>query len=238
MLRGDSPLVSCYCLTYGRVHLLEEAVECFLKQDYVGSSELIILNDFSQQQIVYNHPRVKVLNLNERYPTMADKSNAAVHFCQGEVLLPWDDDDIYLPHRIRLSVRGLREAEAWRPKRAWSWRADRPLSIGQNQYHAQWALTRSIMEDVGGYPVTEKGEDTKLRGLLGGRLVTEDLPPQDFVFIFRWGMGVYHVSVHGMRGATEWCRENSPVGRVELRPRWDRCYVSDVAKAVAKIGKG
>ena len=31
-----SPGASCLCLTYGRPHLLEEAVESFLRQDFAG----------------------------------------------------------------------------------------------------------------------------------------------------------------------------------------------------------
>jgi len=37
--------VSCQCITYDRVELLEEAIESFLRQDYKGEKELVILND-------------------------------------------------------------------------------------------------------------------------------------------------------------------------------------------------
>ena len=40
----DLPAVSCLCVTYGRpTLLLEESIQSFLQQDYVGKKELIIL---------------------------------------------------------------------------------------------------------------------------------------------------------------------------------------------------
>ena len=47
-MRNDLPAVSCICLTYGRVALLEEAIESFLRQDYPGVKELVVLNDLDR----------------------------------------------------------------------------------------------------------------------------------------------------------------------------------------------
>ena len=45
------PGVSCICLTYGRVALLEEAIFSFLQQDYAGVKELIVLNDLAERPV-------------------------------------------------------------------------------------------------------------------------------------------------------------------------------------------
>ncbi|MCL4258972.1 MAG: glycosyltransferase family 2 protein, partial [Anaerolineales bacterium] len=50
------PPVSCICPTYGRVELLEEAIESFLRQDYPGQKELIVLNDYAGQTLHFDHP--------------------------------------------------------------------------------------------------------------------------------------------------------------------------------------
>ena len=47
------PAVSCICLTYGRPHVLEEAIHSFLLQDYAGSKELIVLNDYAGQTLLF-----------------------------------------------------------------------------------------------------------------------------------------------------------------------------------------
>ena len=58
--------VSCFCCTYGRPDVLEEAIESFLRQDYEGPKELIVLNDFTQQTLHFEHPEVKIINAEQR----------------------------------------------------------------------------------------------------------------------------------------------------------------------------
>src|ERR1017187_5707985 len=99
------PPISCMCLTFGRPQrILEEAVYSFLNQDYAGPKELLILNDFAQQTIFFEHPQVTVVNLSERFGSVGEKRNAAAALCRHDLLAVWDDDDIYLPHRLSFSV--------------------------------------------------------------------------------------------------------------------------------------
>jgi hypothetical protein len=55
------PAVSCFCLTYGRPRLLEEAIHSFLRQDYAGPKEMIVLNDYADQVLELDHPEVQVI---------------------------------------------------------------------------------------------------------------------------------------------------------------------------------
>jgi cellulose synthase/poly-beta-1,6-N-acetylglucosamine synthase-like glycosyltransferase len=63
-------LVSCVCPTYNRPphyhHLLEEAIESFLRQDY-PNKELIVLNDCPGQELICDGPGVRVVNVGERF---------------------------------------------------------------------------------------------------------------------------------------------------------------------------
>ncbi|MEZ4657920.1 MAG: glycosyltransferase family A protein [Caldilineaceae bacterium] len=54
-MEQQSP-VSCICLTYGRPAVLEEAIYSFLQQDYQGPKELIVLNDYVDQTLYFDHP--------------------------------------------------------------------------------------------------------------------------------------------------------------------------------------
>ena len=80
-MMNDTPPVSCICLTYGRSELLEEAIYAFLKQDYEGPKELIVLNDHKRQKLQLYHPEVKIFNLSQHFRTDAEKRNAAVSLC-------------------------------------------------------------------------------------------------------------------------------------------------------------
>ena len=97
------PLVSWLFLTYRRPqrdqHLLEEAIEAFLRQSY-PNKELIVLNDYDQQTLVFDHPEVTEGNLSRRFRTVGEKMNAATALCAYDLLFVGDDDDVYLPHRL------------------------------------------------------------------------------------------------------------------------------------------
>ncbi len=103
---------SCICLTYARPDVLEEAIYSFLQQDYSGPKELVILNDYDQQILEFDHPEVRVINLPKRLHTVGEKRNMAVALAAHDLLFVWDDDDIYLPHRLSFLL------ERFDPKRA------------------------------------------------------------------------------------------------------------------------
>src|SRR5690606_25544357 len=99
------PPISCICPTYGRVDLLEEALYSFLRQDYLGTKELIILNDYEQQALTFDHPEVKIINFPRRLHTLGEKYKAAVGLCTHDLIFVWHDDDIYLPRHLSHAVR-------------------------------------------------------------------------------------------------------------------------------------
>src|SRR5437870_2425060 len=104
----ELPLVSCQCITYGRTTLLDEAVESFVRQDYVGPKELVILNDYADLTLACDVAGVKVINIPYRFRTIGEKRNACVALGRGDIIFPWDDDDIHLPHRISYSLQQMK----------------------------------------------------------------------------------------------------------------------------------
>ena len=49
------------CCTYGRPHLLDEVVKCFIDQDY-ENKELIILNDQKEVHYVTDLQNISIIN--------------------------------------------------------------------------------------------------------------------------------------------------------------------------------
>ena len=95
------------CLTYGRAHLLEEAIASFLRQDYAGVKELIVLNDLAELRLHFDHPEVKIINVEKRFRGLGEKRNASAALCSHDLLFVWDDDDISLPWRLSYSVEKM-----------------------------------------------------------------------------------------------------------------------------------
>jgi GT2 family glycosyltransferase len=76
------PFISCKCITYGRVATLEESVQSFLKQDYPADKcELIIVNDYPLQTLIFEHPQIKIVNLdkNSLIDSFSKKHNLNVY---------------------------------------------------------------------------------------------------------------------------------------------------------------
>lgn len=212
----DYPFISCLCPTFGRTHLLEEAIQSFLSQTYPGRKELIVLNDFDQQRLVFDHPEVRVINAKERYPSLGQKRNASVDFSQGDLLCVWDDDDIALPwyllrlytsHAANTDCTGVIDSHFFYSL------GDNPLNPTKRLCYASMLYPRQIFREAGGYKPINFAED---------KLIVKDLGIKTHVhnsisYIYRWGTGTFHISG----------------GNYDDAERYERCY-RDVDQKVKK----
>jgi len=252
----DQPPVSCFCLTYGRPRLLEEAIHSFLQQDYGGPKEMIVLNDYAGQILELDHPEVQVINLPKRFRTLGEKMNAAVALASHDVLFAWDDDDIYLPHRLRFSVAAFDPAKGFfKAASAWMWSKD-SLSgpLARSRFHAASCWSRALFDAVGGYAADGSGTDAIFEGQLAARFPGSLAPfavtPEEIYYVYRWGgTGSYHLSGFGTAkpgqnfGYAEFAarveqqadRGEIPLGRVVLQPHWKHDYPQLIADRLAAL---
>jgi 1,2-diacylglycerol 3-alpha-glucosyltransferase len=101
-----NPLISVYIPSKNRVHLLKRAVDSVLAQTY-NNIEVIIVDDGSTdgtehylKQLKIQHKNVKVITLSM---TMGapEARNHAIKLATGELITGLDDDDYFLPDRIK-----------------------------------------------------------------------------------------------------------------------------------------
>lgn len=104
--------------TCGRHRCAERALTCFLEQDYEGEHTLLIHNNSPvEQQLSLPElpPNKKVILLNKstgndggRYNSLGAIYNDTIQEAPKEVdiIIHWDDDDIYLPNHISAGVAG------------------------------------------------------------------------------------------------------------------------------------
>jgi glycosyltransferase involved in cell wall biosynthesis len=238
------PLISCLCPTFGRCgsawqHLLEEAIESFLRQTDVHS-ELLILNDHPAQELVFDHPRVRVVNQSSRCRTLGEKYNAMVSLAAGSLLAPWEDDDISLPHRLELSRERLADRDYYNPRQHWfvddrglHW--DCAMGVGHNLS----LFRRRAWQTVGGYPVVTGSQDMEMDHILSAhpqvscRVDDEPLPVPDWYYLYRWGVSPCHLSgVPDMQARYD-SQATAPAatGRFTLSPHWRQDYTDLTASA-------
>lgn len=234
--------VSCVCLTYGRPELLEESIESFLRQDWVGPKELIIVNDHPEQQLKFDHPEVTVFNIPRRLRTLGEKRNLSVSLTKWDNILVWDDDDIYLPWRITETMKTLPTAQFYKCPNAWVLSSDvwqeKP---GFNLYHGGTAYTRWLFDVAGGYRCINGGEDCDIEWRFQN--VTEKkgeywphttLPLNRLYYVYRWGHGHYHATGHNN---LDDINPQVVKGQLTLSPHWRIPYDTLAIEKAAEIEK-
>lgn len=193
------PKVVCACCTYNRPILLPQAVECFAQQDYPGEKVLVVLND--QKNIKYNTKKenVVIINLDERYTTLGEKRNACSLAVDGDLLLPWDDDDLFETWRISLSVSRMRNHHYWKGDRIWKHGINVPKYRRPILSNAPSSAIFSVevFKEVGKYPSLDRGEDGELqeRFFMAGYKDVGILKDEETYYIYRcFNTGSYHAS--------------------------------------------
>ncbi len=241
---SDYPPISCFTSTYGRTWCLEESIECFLRQDYPGIKQMVILNDFAEQELIFQHPEVVVINLREQIKPLGRKFASNVNMCSHAVLAVWEDDDYFLPWHLRMAVDRMRDG-IFHSGVAWVHTAPGSLHKSGNHFHGNLVFTRELYESVGGYhPIDNCTVDVSLMGRFTQRLghYSQHPDPEDMSYIYRWGCGLYHGSGWGTGIdnvsdlAANSVQHGKAMGKVKtgkiiLRPHWREDYVELARKA-------
>lgn len=238
----EEQFISCKCITYGRVSTLEEALHGFLQQDYPKDKcELLIVNDYPKQKLVFDHPQVRIFNLDKTFDTIGAKENFATEQCKGDVIIQWDDDDVALPNHLqnvnKFFVEGT-DLLQWNRAILMDFGKIKAITgVGNSGI----VYSRRIWEKFGRYPLQNAGYDMTF--VLGVRGITKNVviasPPDDEVsWIYYWGGRCYHMSGQGTdkEGKPNVIIRHSeyiesqrkrgliPTGTVLLRPQWKQDY--------------
>lgn len=254
----SQPAVSCICLTYGRPQVLEEAIYAFLLQDYAGRKELLVLNDYEGQTLAFDHPEVQVINVPKRFRTVGEKMNAAVALASHNLLFVWDDDDIYLPHRLTFSLAHFDPRQGFfKPDKAWFWNDGVLSGPTQNLFHVGSCWSRRLFDAVRGYVAEGTGYDLVFEERLAQQFPGSTKPyaiqPQEIYYLYRWGgTGSYHMSQFGDLKPGEnvghqevesfvqhrASRGEIQLGDIPLQPSWKTDYRQLVASYIVTLAEG
>lgn len=232
------PLVSCICPTFGRApdfaNLLWDAVYWFNAQVY-PNKELIIWNDCEVQTLRCDVPGVRVINSAAKFKTLGDKYNAMVEAAKGEIILPWEDDDVSLPGRIRQAVFRLGSADYFNPQQTWY--EENGILHHKHKHgvcHNASAYRKSLWKSVAGYPSTTGDQDALIdaKMKMGGNIGTRLWNFREWTYIYRWGVSPNHISGNkDMQGVYD--KASARPGVVYIPLVLNRDYVSDIEKILS-----
>lgn len=224
-------MISCKCITAGRVESLEESLYSFLIQS--RDAEMVIVNDYPEQILEFKHPRVRVYNV-EPFDTIGEKENYALSLCRGDVIAVWDDDDLALINHIDNIEKHFRGGLMhWQRGYFLNGEKATITSLGNSGIVYEKKLWEQIPHSG------NAGYDMDF--VYKVRTVAEEysVSPKYPSWIYRWGNGVYHMSGLGAdtpdrdnvvirhRKYLEELKEQGmiPTGKIKLKPQWRKNYL-------------
>jgi glycosyltransferase involved in cell wall biosynthesis len=115
MTLANWPSVSAVIPTRDRPELLARAVQSVLDQPYPGPLQCVVVFDQQTPQMPnVNVPDGRSVRLveNDRTPGLAGARNAGAATCASDLLAWCDDDDEWLPGKLRQQVEAMRQTPA------------------------------------------------------------------------------------------------------------------------------
>lgn len=225
-------MISILTLTYQRHHLLEEAIQSYLLQlkGYETISEMVIINDSPDVEYVCNHPNVRIINHPTRFSSVGKKLEWGFTQCRYDWIYRLDDDDLLSPWALEIN-EGYRVAypnkDILRCSAHYFYLNNEYNGIGGSVNNGN-CYNWNYLKRVGSVIDKSIGEDGWL--LYHTNANVHDGNTGRYTMIYRWGMGVYHISGMGDRPNEEIYqitdRTNSEKGIIELNPRFNNDYWS------------
>lgn len=223
------------------MEFLEESLHSFLIQEYDGPKEMVIVNDYPLQKLHFDHPDVRIINLDYTFSNLGDKENFATEQCRGEIIMQWDDDDMAMPnHLSNVSKYFVEGTDLLHWHNAILMNApdiQAVCGVGNSGI----VYSKKIWREMGGYPIENAGYDmsfvVKIK-TISNNIVFAHPPDEEVSWIYIWGGRGYHCS--GMGTDTpdrpnviqrhslyvENLRQQGliPIGDVHLNPHWKHDY--------------
>jgi hypothetical protein len=232
------PFVVCLCPTYRRPDLLENAIACFERQDYPADRRLLLAEDDSGElPELTQGDNWSILSHARRYGSLCEKYNAMalqpVDAEECDILMVWEDDDVYLPGHISKHVEAYMRSgsigkPAWcKPPYAWTTHPHEYTNLPYTEqtagrFHASISLTRQMFDAVGGWPNTkELNFDQQFMAAMD-KIAPPLQTTHPWTYVFRWAdTGAYHGQAYGDDWWDRIPHETTPQPRDAIVPRLD-----------------
>lgn len=208
------------CCTYGRPHLLNEVVKCFIDQDY-ENKELIILNDQKEVNYVTDLKNISIINHPSRFASLGAKRNYLHELAKGDYIFIWDDDDLYLPWHMSSLINAFEifapaDTDMVKNRFTYMSRNNKKYSVMEAKYgfFSGLCIKKSYSDRKQFNYNLNRGEDieyiTDAKIFLVKNIISS--------YIYRWGLDIYHISAF----------------RGDQREIWTRC--DEYVKSLNQIG--
>lgn len=226
-------MVSVLTITYKRPHLLEEAIESFLRQGGVVGAEMVIINDNPEVDYICLQAGIRIFNVKERFPSIAAKLEWGYKQCTHNFIYRLDDDDLLAPQALRNVAVTVTESaldyDIYRSKDHYFFVNNKFEKVSSNINNGN-VYTKKYLDRIT-WPNKSGDEDAEIT--FGNKASICDNVPTSM--IYRWGMNTLHISGMGVQSnekvlamADQVLKEDS--GMIQLKPHFKEDYYSQLPK--------
>lgn len=218
-------MISVLTLTYQRHHILEEAIQSYLLQQY-GASEMVVINDSPEVQYVFNHPNVRIINHPERFTSVGKKLEWGYKQCIHPYIYRLDDDDLLAPGALKIVEEEVAKSPGYQ-----IYRSKGHYLFDSNVYKGIHGsinngnvYTRKFLDGIR-FPNLSGDEDMYITFRTNANICEYDR----ITMIYRWGMNTYHISGMGIQPPsmiqirTDRLVEKEK-GVIDLTPKFNKDY--------------
>lgn len=233
-------MISVLTLTYKRHHLLEEAIESFLQQTDNSNCEMIIINDNSEVEYVFDHPQVFIINHDKRFSSIAAKLKWGYQQCYNNYVYRLDDDDLLAPWALENAKKDILAHPGYD-----IYRSKGMYFFSENKFQGESSNVNNgniysipYLDRIK-WPDTSIGEDADITFNQNGTIYESKL---DHTMIYRWGMNTLHVSGMGVQPNDVILAQadkvlNNTKGIIELHPKFLNDYYKLIKDGLNNTGK-
>jgi hypothetical protein len=228
--------ISILTLTYKRHHILEEAIQSFLNQNFENESEMVIINDSSDVEYVYDNPRVRIINCKERFSSISKKIEFGYKQCKYNYIYRLDDDDLLAPNALKIVKKQIDEYplyDIYRSTFNYTFINDNFKYISGN-INTGNIYTKKYLDNIE-FPDISVTEDVKITFEMGGNISECDYG--HYTMIYRWNVDTYHISTLNSQTPNNnnifnyvdnKINNNSENGIINLNPHFNKNYYSEL----------
>jgi glycosyltransferase involved in cell wall biosynthesis len=227
-------MISVLTITYKRHHLLEEAVQSFLKQGpALAFSEMVIINDNPEMKYTFDHPRVRVINTDERFPSIASKLEWGYKQCESDYIYRLDDDDLLAPWALANVMRDVISNPGYE-----IYRSSGMYFFVNNKFEKESdninngnVYSRAYLDRIK-FPDKSGNEDADITYSHNAKIYQSKLK---HTMLYRWGMNTFHISGlgeqpnHVILEHADKVLDNTK-GTIVLNPHFKEDYYSQLPK--------
>jgi glycosyltransferase involved in cell wall biosynthesis len=228
-------MISVLTITYKRHHLLEEAIESFLRQENnvlaPEDTEMVIINDNLEVDYVFDHPNVRIINHKERFPSIAAKLEWGYKQCKFDNIYRLDDDDLLAPWALDNASIDITNNPGYE-----IYRSSGMYFFVDNKYEGENSninngniYTRAYLDRIQ-FPDKSGNEDADITFGHQAKVYESELK---HTMLYRWGMGTFHISGLGEQPNQVILNHADKVldnrtGIVELNPHFKDDYYGQI----------